>query len=94
MRLTAYPSGPKGEYESWRLRKVSILGVSAHPCSLNLGDLPQTTGLPRGDENVIAYGTKDMPVWGPIFRNTGPSRNLADLRVANLVDYIRTIQEK
>ena len=41
-----------------------------------------------------AHGSRDMPVWGPIFRELGPREGFATLRVNNLVRYIESIQAK
>jgi mono/diheme cytochrome c family protein len=43
---------------------------------------------------VPAHGTSDMPVWGPIFRGLDPSDTLAKVRIANVVDYIASMQAK
>ncbi len=42
-----------------------------------------------------AHGSKDMPVWGPVFRSlSGGNQSSVDLRVANLAKYIETLQTK
>jgi|SRR6185436_2847273 len=41
-----------------------------------------------------AHGTSDMPVWGPIFRGLGDSDTRSRVRVANLVQYLESIQQK
>jgi mono/diheme cytochrome c family protein len=41
-----------------------------------------------------AHGTSDMPVWGPVFRGLDPSDTLVKVRIANVVDYIASIQAK
>ena len=41
-----------------------------------------------------AHGTSDMPVWGPVFRGLGDTDTLSQVRVANLVQYLESIQEK
>jgi mono/diheme cytochrome c family protein len=46
-----------------------------------------------GDTAVAAHGTRDMPMWGPVFSSADGSGATA-LRVKNLVDYIETIQAK
>ena len=43
---------------------------------------------------VPAHGTSDMPIWGPIFRALDPSDTLAKVRIANVVDYLASIQAK
>ena len=46
----------------------------------------------EGDNAPTAQGTRDMPMWGPIFKSTEGS--VAELRVKNLVEYLKSIQEK
>ena len=47
----------------------------------------------RGDAAVAAHGSKDMPVWGHLFRTiSGGHESEVDQRVANLVAYIKTLQ--
>jgi len=41
-----------------------------------------------------AHGTSEMPVWGPLFRGLDPSDTLVRIRIANVVGYIESIQEK
>lgn len=42
-----------------------------------------------------AHGSKDMPVWGPVFRSISQgNQGQADLRIANLSKYIETLQGK
>jgi mono/diheme cytochrome c family protein len=43
---------------------------------------------------ALAHGTRDMPVWGPVFRGLDPSDKLVKVRIANVVQYIESIQEK
>lgn len=45
-----------------------------------------------GTEVVAAHGTRDMPIWGPVFRSIATDDSFMKLRVANLVDYLRSIQ--
>lgn len=42
-----------------------------------------------------AHGSKDMPVWGPIFHSLSPKGNPAvQQRISNLTTYIETLQVK
>jgi mono/diheme cytochrome c family protein len=41
-----------------------------------------------------AHGTKDMPVWGPIFQAIDTHDRQSGVRIANVVDYIESIQQK
>jgi mono/diheme cytochrome c family protein len=43
---------------------------------------------------VTAHGSVEMPVWGPVFRGLDSSNTLATVRIANVVDYLGSIQVK
>ena len=43
--------------------------------------------------NVPAHGDAKMPVWGELFHSLDDSR-ISALRIANLTDYIKTLQAK
>lgn len=63
----------------------------------NGGTFPQVRvmGYITGEETVAAHGTRDMPIWGELFRSLDPnSRELSDLRVHNLAEYVKAIQAK
>ena len=49
-----------------------------------------------GDDlrRVGAHGSKDMPVWGPIFRALDPDDRTRKVRIANLMEYLESIQRK
>jgi mono/diheme cytochrome c family protein len=45
------------------------------------------------DRNRPAHGSLDMPVWGPVFR-TAQSDAAAAVRLANLVKFLESLQQK
>jgi len=47
-----------------------------------------------GDEDRLppAHGSKEMPIWGPIFRALDPNDRMNRVRIANIVEYIESIQ--
>lgn len=48
-----------------------------------------------GRAGAPAHGSKEMPVWGPIFLNMAHGHESeVRLRVANLTDYIKSLQQK
>jgi mono/diheme cytochrome c family protein len=49
----------------------------------------------RGDVNAMptAHGSKDMPVWGRIFQSISRDETDANLRLVNLVTYLKTLQK-
>ena len=48
----------------------------------------------KGEQTVTAHGTREMPVWGPVFRSMSGDQKLGELRVNNLVKFIETLQVK
>jgi len=49
----------------------------------------------RGEANVPAHGSKDMPVWGSLFMNMSHGHaSEVQQRVANLSQYIESLQAK
>jgi len=46
-----------------------------------------------GDELLIrGHGSRDMPVWGPIFSQVEADRDMGRVRIDNLARYLRDIQ--
>ena len=46
-----------------------------------------------GNDVLAAHGSRDMPVWGELFRSLEPNANdVPNLRVKNLADYVRSLQ--
>jgi len=61
----------------------------------NRGRFPsvQVVNVITGSAGVPAHGSKEMPVWGPIFLAMGHQHESeARLRAANLADYVRSLQ--
>lgn len=47
-----------------------------------------------GDELVVAHGSREMPVWGPIFHQVEWDQDLGEVRLQNLIQYLQSIQQK
>ncbi len=48
-----------------------------------------------GEESVPAgHGSRDMPVWGPIFSQVAWDQDLGRVRIDNLARYLETLQAK
>jgi mono/diheme cytochrome c family protein len=42
-----------------------------------------------------AHGSTDMPIWGPLFSTvSGKDSSIVQMRIANLIHYLETLQEK
>ena len=49
----------------------------------------------RGTSDLPAHGSKEMPVWGPLFRSiSGGHESEVQQRVANLTQYVESLQAK
>ena len=46
-----------------------------------------------GDHAMAAHGTRDMPMWGPVFRSV-ENPSVTELRITNLVKYVEQLQQK
>ena len=47
----------------------------------------------EGADQISAHGTRDMPIWGDLFKAIGSS-DTAALRVQGLSDYLKSLQVK
>ena len=55
----------------------------------------KVTSAIRGEANLPAHGTKDMPVWGSLFWGMSHGhQGEVQQRVANLTEYIESLQAK
>ena len=54
----------------------------------------EETILADNEPPMIAHGTREMPLWGPIFRRAGGGRDVATLATTNLLKYLESLQIK
>jgi mono/diheme cytochrome c family protein len=47
-----------------------------------------------GDEIFISHGSREMPIWGPIFHQVEYDRDWGLVRLENLAKYLESIQQK
>ena len=47
-----------------------------------------------GSSGITAHGTNEMPIWGDLFKSIGSDPAIVRLRVANLTEYLKSIQVK
>jgi mono/diheme cytochrome c family protein len=60
----------------------------------NQGQFPaaRVREMTMGDKVVEAHGSREMPIWGPIFHQVESDMDWGNVRLANLVEYLRSIQ--
>jgi mono/diheme cytochrome c family protein len=55
----------------------------------------QVSTVLRGDVDLPAHGSEDMPVWGRLFRSMSQGHNSeVQQRIANLNQYVESLQKK
>jgi mono/diheme cytochrome c family protein len=62
----------------------------------NHGAFPaaQVRSIIAGDEGRAAHGSREMPVWGPIFHQIENDQDLGYVRLQNVTEYLGSIQQK
>lgn len=45
-------------------------------------------------EGSPAHGSREMPIWGPIFHNFEWDQDLGEVRLQNVADYLQSMQQK
>jgi mono/diheme cytochrome c family protein len=49
----------------------------------------------RGESTLAAHGSKEMPIWGPLFRSVaGGHESEVQQRISNLSKYVESLQAK
>lgn len=57
--------------------------------------LARVQGIVSGEQQVSSgHGTREMPLWGPIFSQVAWDQDLGRIRVYNLAKYLETLQAK
>jgi mono/diheme cytochrome c family protein len=46
------------------------------------------------DPSLLSHGSREMPVWGPIFHQIEEDQDFGNIRLQNLIKYLGTIQQK
>lgn len=69
------------------LRKLSLKNNGKFP-------VYRVAKMLGGVQEITAHGSKQMPVWGPAFRETSPKDQQLAERVKHLMSFLESIQEK
>ena len=73
--------------------KVPLLTTLAQR---NHGTFPtaRVRSIIAGDEIHAAHGSREMPVWGPVFHQIQNDQDLGYVRLQNVTEYLSSIQQK
>jgi len=47
-----------------------------------------------GDDILASHGSREMPIWGPIFHQIEDDQDFGDVRLQNLVKYLESLQQR
>ena len=47
-----------------------------------------------GRETLVGHGSREMPIWGPVFHQVDADQDLGNVRTDNLAHYIESLQRK
>lgn len=56
--------------------------------------IPEVEKIISGEETVATHGSREMPIWGPIFGQIQRDQNLGKIRIRNLAKYLESLQVK
>jgi mono/diheme cytochrome c family protein len=87
--LSGNGDGPVAPALKAKVPQLSALARQNH------GEFPadRVRRIIAGDE-VSAHGSREMPVWGPIFHQIDNDQDLGYVRLQNIMEYLRSIQQK
>jgi mono/diheme cytochrome c family protein len=82
------PAAPALKMPTTNLTTLSMKNGGVFPAA-------HVAAVIQGDALTPAHGSKDMPVWGPIFMSIGGhSKADVQLRIRNLTAYLESLQTK
>ena len=47
-----------------------------------------------GEEGLVSHGSREMPIWGPVFRQVEVDQDWGYVRLQNLTRYLESIQKR
>ena len=62
----------------------------------NHGEFPTDSvrHIIAGDDTSSAHGSREMPIWGPIFHQIDNDQDLGFVRLQNVTEYLKSIQQQ
>jgi len=81
-------AGPVAPALKTRMPDLTVLARN------NKGQFPseRVRRMIEGDEGIAAHGSREMPVWGPLFHQVEADMDWGNVRLSNLMKYLQSIQ--
>jgi mono/diheme cytochrome c family protein len=54
----------------------------------------RVTAIISGETSPMAHGSREMPIWGPVFHQVEADQDWGNVRLKNLTKYLESIQNK
>jgi mono/diheme cytochrome c family protein len=88
--LTGNGDGPVAPALKVKVPQLATLARRNH------GEFPSDSvrRIIAGDEITAAHGSREMPIWGPIFHRIEYDQDLGYVRLQNVTEYLKSIQQK
>jgi mono/diheme cytochrome c family protein len=88
-------SGAKGDgplASALKTKVPDLTGLAKN----NAGQFPsaRVRKIITGDDVLASHGSREMPIWGPIFHQIESDQDFGYVRLQNLTKYLESIQEK
>jgi mono/diheme cytochrome c family protein len=87
---TGHGDGPVASKLKTKVPDLTILAKN------NKGQFPSAIVRKtiEGTESATSHGTREMPIWGPIFHQVEDDKDFGYVRVDNLLKYLESIQQE
>jgi len=88
---------PRGKWQRRRASCASFEGHSAGPDGDRKEQRGEFSGCARAEDHygegmIASHGSREMPVWGPIFHQVEEDVDRGPVRLENLVKYLESLQ--
>ncbi len=86
----AHGAGPMATNLKSKVPDLTVLARN------NKGKFPAARlhSVMEGTDPAAAHGSREMPVWGPIFHEIENDQDVGNVRIDNLLKYLESIQRK
>ncbi len=85
-------NGPVSEALKRKVPDLTRLSLRNHGAFLAIH--VRTVIMFGADDLLPAHGSKEMPIWGPIFHEIEFDQDLGNVRLENVTEYLESIQRK
>lgn len=90
--------GPEGKGDGPAAANLKKRPANLTVLAKNNGGVFPTSRVEKfisGDDlSLVAHGSREMPVWGPIFHQIEEDQDFGTVRLQNLIKFLQSIQEK